>query len=144
MNIMPGFRFIARLGALSLALTLFTNLSAQSLQTGQGSGWVKLGEKKVNRKLDRDEIPVVGQNSLFTALQFRVSRSHANIARCSIYFENGKVKNVRLGQNIGEGGESKVIKFGLFGPRSVKKVVLWYDTMDEANKKAVVEVWARP
>ena len=125
-----------------LLMVLFA-ITYSSAFAGQEPEWVKIGEKKVNRKLDRDEIPVLNSSDLFTALQFRVTRSSANIARCSIHFENGKVKNVKLGQNIEAGGESRIIKFGIFGARAVAKVVVWYDTMDNSDKKAVVEVWCR-
>ena len=138
-----------RIPKLRTALLLFSSVTilacstAQPSLTGNTPQWEKIGEKKVDRKLDRDEIFVLKSNDLFTAIQFRVSRSSVNIARCSIYFDNGKVKDVKLGQNIGEGGQSKTIKFGLFGARAVTKVVVWYDTMDDNAKKSVVEVWGQ-
>lgn len=130
-------------GYLFLAFAIFALLSAKPLTAQSGKDWEKIGEKKVSRKLDRDEIPVTNEDTRFTAIQFRVVRSTVNIARCSIHFENGKVKDVRLGRDISEGDASKVIKFGAFGARSVKKVVVWYDTVDDADKRGMVEVWAR-
>ncbi|MBK8492526.1 MAG: hypothetical protein IPL49_16965 [Saprospirales bacterium] len=126
-----------------LGFALFALISAKPIQANQPPEWVKIGEKKVNKKLDKDEILITGSNDRFTALQFRVTRSEVNITRCVIRFDNGKEKVVKLGQNLEEGQQSKVIKFGLLGPRSVKKVVVWYDTADKADKKAVVEVWGR-
>ncbi|MCB9284433.1 MAG: hypothetical protein H6563_10200 [Lewinellaceae bacterium] len=126
-----------------LGFAIFALLSAKPIQAGPPPEWVKIGEKKVNRKLDRDEILIANSNDRFTAIQFRVTRSEANIARCSIQFDKGREKIVKLGQNLAEGQRSKVIKLGLLGPRSVKKVVVWYDTSDDADKKAIVEIWGR-
>jgi len=127
-----------------LAFSLVALATAKPIQAEQPPPeWVKIGEKKVNKKLDRDEIHILRANDRFSALQFRVTRAHANIARCLIHFKNGKIKDVKLGQNIAEGEDSRTIKFGFFGPRAVKKVVIWYDTDDRSNKKAIVEVWGR-
>lgn len=128
---------------LFLVFAIFSLFSSTPLQAGQDPEWVKMGEKKVNHKLDRDEITVEKSANRYSAIQFRVARSSANIARCAIYFRNGKVKDVRMGQNIAEGSQSRIIRFGAFGPRKVAKVVVWYDTQDDSDKRAVVEVWGR-
>jgi len=144
MNSVRGFRPTSNAWVLFLSFAVFSMLAATPLRAGsQDPEWVKIGEKKVNHKLDRDEIYVLKSNSRFSAIQFRVTRSQANIARCSVHFGKGKAKVVKLGQNIGEGGRSRVIRFGAFGPREVTKVVVWYDTQDESARKAVVEVWGR-
>ncbi len=130
-------------GWLVLAFAFFALISAQPLAAQQAGDWVKIGEKKVNRKLDRDEIPILNSNDKFTAIQFRVVRSTVNIARCSVYFENGKVKDVKMGREISEGAASKIVKFGALGARSVKKVIVWYDTADDSDKRGHVEIWAR-
>ena len=126
-----------------LGFALISLATAKPIQAEQPPEWVKIAEKKVNKKLDRDEIHIMKSDNRFSALQFRVTRSQANIARCSIYFKSGRIKDVKLGQNIAEGEHSRIIKFGIFGSRAIKKVVVWYDTEDKASKKAVVEVWGR-
>jgi ribosomal protein L18E len=125
-------------------LTALILLLALPLAASNAPGWEKIGEKKASRKLDRDEISISKDNDQFRAIQFRANRSDVNIARCAIHFKNGKVKTVKMGQNIKAGEASKTIKFGLMGgPKAVKKVVVWYDTMDDADQKAVVEVWGK-
>jgi hypothetical protein len=126
-----------------LGFAIFALLSAKPIEAQSSREWVKIGVQKVNRKLDRDEIRIDKDLDRFSALQFRVTRSQINLARCHIHFDNGKIKDVKLGQDLTEGEASKVIKFGLFGPRAVKKVVIWYDTHDEADKRGEVEIWAR-
>ncbi len=143
MKCLQCYRATPYSGWFFLAFAIFTLVSARPLTAQHTKEWVKIGEKKVNRKLDRDEIPILNSNDKFTAIQFRVLRSTVNIARCSVYFENGKVKNVRMGREISEGSASKVVKFGTFGARSVKKVVVWYDTVDDSDKRCQVEIWAR-
>lgn len=143
MKCLQCYRATPYSGWVFLAFAIFALVSARPLTAQQAGGWVKIGEKKVNRKLDRDEIPILNANDKFTAIQFRVLRSTVNIARCSVYFENRKVKNARLGREISEGAESKVIRFGVLGARSVKKVVVWYDTVDDSDKRGQVEIWAR-
>jgi hypothetical protein len=143
MKCLQCYRITPCRGWLVLAFALFTLVSALPLTAQQAGDWVKIGEKKVNRKLDRDEIPILKSNDKFTAIQFRVLRSTVNIARCSVYFENGKVKDVRMGREISEGSASKIVKFGVLGARSVKKVVVWYDTVDDSDKRGQVEIWAR-
>lgn len=143
MKCLQCYRANPNSGWFFLAFAIFVLVSARPLTAQQAGDWVKIGEKNVSRKLDRDEIPILKSNDKFTAIQFRVVRSKVNIARCSVYFENGKVKNVKMGREISEGSASKIVKFGILGARSVKKVVVWYDTADDSDKRGQVEIWAR-
>lgn len=143
MNCLQCYRTTPYSGWFFLAFVLFALVSARPIAAQQAGEWVKIGEKKVNRKLDRDEIKILKPDEKYSAIQFRVVRSTVNIARCSVYFSNGKAKHVRLGREVGEGSDSRVIRFGILGPRSVRKVVVWYDTADDSDKRGQVEIWAR-
>ncbi|MCB0563984.1 MAG: hypothetical protein KDD01_06365 [Phaeodactylibacter sp.] len=103
--------------------------------------WKKLGQRKVNRALDRDEILVTGREGAFTKLKFIVRRSPINMHRCVIHFRNGDTQEVALRNNIPAGGETRVID--LEGNRRIiTKVVFWYDTKG-LQDKAVLELWGR-
>ena len=70
--------------------------------------WEKLGERKVNFKLDRDEIIVGGIEGSFNALKIKVRRGAINMYKCIVHFRNGSTKEVELRNNIPAGEESRV------------------------------------
>ena len=104
--------------------------------------WEKLGDRKVNYGLDRDEIFVTASEGKFTAIKIMVRRSGINLHKVAVHYGNGDVDDIEIRENIPGGGESRVIN--LEGNRRViQKVVFWYDTKNFANDKAVVELWGR-
>lgn len=104
--------------------------------------WEKLGERKVNYGLDRDEILVTAAEGRFTALKFLVQKGGINLHKVAIHYGNGEVQEIETRNDIPAGGESRVIN--LPGNRRViRKVVFWYDTKNYANQKASVELWGR-
>ena len=108
----------------------------------QGPRWEKLGQRTVNRRLDRDEIVVTAREGAFTAIKFRVRNSGINMHRLVVHYRNGEKHEVALRNNIPAGGESRVID--LPGrKRIIKKVVFWYDTKGIINDKAVISLWGR-
>ena len=105
-------------------------------------GWEKLGSKKVNYGLDRDEIIVTAAEGRFSKMKLKVKKSAVNMHKLIVHYGNGDSQNVQLKNTIRAGGESRVIDLN-GGKRVIKKVVFWYDTKNLANRKAVVEVWGR-
>ncbi len=114
------------------------NASTEALQPGR---WEKLGQRKVNRSLDRDEIVVTGREGAFRKIKLMVRRSPINMHRCVIHFRNGSAQEVELRNNIPAGGETRVIDID-GNRRIITKVVFWYDTKG-LQDKAVVELWGR-
>lgn len=104
--------------------------------------WEKLGERKVNFALDRDEILVTAAEGRFTALKIMVKKGRINLHKMVVHFADGSEQEVETRDEIRAGGESRVIN--LDGRRRViRKVVFVYDTKNFADQKAEVELWGR-
>lgn len=104
--------------------------------------WIKLGERKVNYTVDRDEILVTAAEGRFTALKLRVENGGINLHRMVVHFADGSIKEVELRENIPAGGSSRVIDLP-GNRRIIHKVVFVYDTKNFSDRKAVVELWGR-
>jgi hypothetical protein len=104
--------------------------------------WEKLGQRKVNFKVDKDEIIVGRVEGLFTALQIKVRKGPVNMHRMLVHFRNGSTKEVELKNNFSDGDESRVIDLP-GNVRVITKVVFWYDTKNFNDSKAIVELWGR-
>lgn len=104
--------------------------------------WIKLGQRKVNYALDRDEILVTASEGRFTALKLRVKKGGINLHRMVVHFADGTKKEVALRANIQAGGSTRVIDLP-GNRRIIRKVVFVYDTKNLSGRKAVVELWGR-
>lgn len=104
--------------------------------------WEKLGERKVNYAVDRDEIQVWARDGFFDALKLKVKKGAINLHKMVVHFGNGEQKEIELRNNIRPGGESRVIDLP-GNNRVITKVVFWYDTKNRAHRKAEVELWGR-
>ncbi len=125
----------------SVAPVLDGNINAKAVAAKQPR-WEKLGQRKVNYSVDRDEIFVTAREGRFKALKFIVRKAPINMHKLVIHFANGSKKEVDLRENIPAGGSSRVIDLP-GNKRIIKKVVFVYDTKNRASQKAVVELWAR-
>jgi hypothetical protein len=105
--------------------------------------WEKLGQRKVNYKIDRDEIMVTARDGRFSAIKLKVKKGAVNMHKMTIHFGDGTIQQVNLKNRIPAGGETRVIDLKGNKKRVIRKVVFWYDTRNLANKKAVVELWGR-
>lgn len=105
--------------------------------------WEKLGQRKVNYKLDRDEIMVTARDGRFSAVKLKVRKGGVNMHKMTIHFGDGTVQNVNLKNKIPAGGATRVVDLKGKKKRVIRKVVFWYDTKNLANRKAVVELWGR-
>lgn len=104
--------------------------------------WEKLGERRVNYGLDRDEIAVTVREGLFTGIRLKAEVAPLNIHRVVVHFANGSTENINLTQNLRPGQITRVID--LPGNRRViSKVVFWYDTRNRASRRGRIELWGR-
>ena len=104
--------------------------------------WEKLGERRVNFLVDRDEIQVGVFDGFFDALRIKVKTGSINMHRMIVHFQNGQTTEIELRNNFRAGSESRVIDLP-GNNRIISKVVFWYDTRGFARSKAVVELWGR-
>lgn len=117
-------------------------LVAMSFTTVENRPWELLGVRKINYGLDRDEIIVTRAEGVFTAVQLRIKRSPINMHKVAIHYGNGEMDEIELRENFRAGSASRVIDLP-GNKRVIKKVVLWYDTKNLANRKGVVELWGK-
>lgn len=129
--------FIFLLAAFTFG-TAFTPITSEASIQGR---WEMLGQRKVNRSLDRDEIIVTAREGAFRKAKLMVRKSPINMHRCVIHFRNGDTQEVAIRNNIPAGGETRVIDIE-GNRRIITKVVFWYDTKG-LQDKAVVELWGR-
>ncbi len=104
--------------------------------------WEKLGQRKVNYAVDRDEIFVTAREGRFTALKLTVKKGGINMHKMVIHFADGSKKKVDLRAKIPAGGSTRVIDLP-GNRRIIRKVVFVYDTKNFSSRKAVVELWGR-
>lgn len=128
--------FIAALGF------SFTTPAPTSQEAKHFFNWEKLGQKKVDYGLDRDEISVTAREGRFSAIKLMVKRSPINLHKVIVHYGNGTKQEVNVRDRIAAGGETRAIDIR-GGKRIISKVVFWYDTKGIADKKGVVELWGR-
>ena len=122
--------------------TLFAAaIAAMSFSAAQ-KPWEKLGERKVDYALDRDEVIVTAAEGRFTALKNKVKKGGINMHKLVVVYGNGERDELELRNDFAPGSESRVIDLE-GNKRAIKKVIFHYDTHNIAHKKAVVELWGR-
>lgn len=131
--------FVSSFAMKTSAAVMPADLISESINIG---GWEKLGTKKVNYGLDRDEIIVTARDGRFTKLKLKARRGGINMHKMVVHFGDGTHQNVELRNNIPKGGETRVIDLK-GGKRVIKKVVFWYDTKNLARKRAKLELWGK-
>ncbi|MEJ7625871.1 MAG: hypothetical protein WKF35_03325 [Ferruginibacter sp.] len=107
-----------------------------------GRGWVKLGEKRVDYKIDHDVMNVSVRDGNFKQLRFAVREGSLNLYRCVIHFENGGTQEADLRFHFKRGSESKIIDLNGKN-RFIEKISFWYDTKNASNNKAVLLVFGK-
>lgn len=127
---------------LMLLLTVSTaSIWAQTpkLIINDKDGWHKIGETIVSFDKEIDKILIIGANR-FAAVKIKVTEAPIRLESFDIFYDNGKKKNVKIGQEIKHEGETAVVDLG--GEKNIKKVEFYYHTIgQEKDKKAHVELW---
>lgn len=128
--------------ALMFCSTFSFGLPAELKEGINPPRWEKLGQRRVNYGLDRDEILVTAREGVFTAIRLKAEVAPINVHRCVVHFANGDTKAVNITQNLRAGQITRAID--LPGNRRViTKVVFWYDTRNRANRRGRIELWGR-
>jgi hypothetical protein len=119
------------------AFVLQTNIA--SADRWDSKGWVKLGEREVDRKVDRDRIAVGRQEGKFTKLTIAVEDSDLELLDFVITFANNQKFDPKVKHFFKEGARTRVIDLP-GDERMIKTIDLKYKNLPGGGK-AKVEVW---
>lgn len=120
-----------------LILLAISLLGMSSISVGD---WVFLGERTVNKSLDRDEIMVTAKRGEFNKLKFKVKRAAVEFHKVIVVYGNDERMEVEMRSKINAGKETKAIDLRA-KDRVIKKVIFYYDTDSITKKKAVVRLF---
>ena len=126
----------------ALVAALVLSLLSTTLTAAEGSRWVRLGNTKVNDKVDRDTVTVSARRGDFKAIQLRVFERDVQFREVVIRFGNGSLQSVALRSVIQAGGHSRVVDID-GADRVIRAIELVYDAQSLGGKPARVEVWGR-
>ena len=102
-------------------------------------GWVKLGERDVNGRMDHDRIDVGRYEGVFNKLTLYVEKSDLELLDFEITFGNGQKFHPEVRHVFKEGSRTRVIDIPGDG-RMIKSINLKYKNLPGGGK-AKVEVW---
>jgi hypothetical protein len=108
-------------------------------QRWDNKGWEKLGEREVDRKVDRDRIEVGPHEGVFTKLTLNVESSELELLDFEITFGNGEKFNPKVRHFFKEGARTRVIDLP-GDKRIIKTIDLKFKNLPGGGK-AKVEVW---
>jgi hypothetical protein len=107
------------------------------------TGWHKIAETKVNFEKEKDEVAVLMADR-FASLTFHITDATIELFDLEIFFEDGSMKSVKVGDHIKTaGGWSRIIDLP-GSEKTIKKIAFTYKTLkNSANEKAHVEIWGK-
>lgn len=127
----------------NLAMVLLIGISAfTSVANAQQGTWEKLGSRKVDRKVDHDEIMVTWTDGVFDAIKIMVTGAPLNMHKCVVHFGNGSSQEIELKHNFAQGSDSRVVDLK-GNNRIINRISFWYDTQGVFRGKATVTVFGR-
>lgn len=125
---------------LSLAvLATFAAGHGAHAQVWDSKGWVKLGERTVNGKVDRDRIEVGAVDGKFTKVTLVVERSEIELLDFEVTFGDGEHFHADTKHYFREGSRTRVID--LPGKERVIKAINLHYRNIPGGGPAKVEVW---
>jgi hypothetical protein len=108
-------------------------------QGWDSKGWVKLGEREVNGRVDRDRIDVGRYDGKFTKLTLYVEKSDIELLDLEITFANKERFHPEVRHYFKEGARTRVIDLP-GDERVIKSIELKYKNLPGGGR-ARVEVW---
>jgi Protein of unknown function (DUF2541) len=104
--------------------------------------WDKIGTETVDYTIDHDVVSLNKSQQTYTALKIKVTNGTLNVHKATVHFANGDKQDVELPEVLTKESDGKLIDL-VGNKRLIEKVTFWYDTKNENNEKATVEIWAR-
>jgi hypothetical protein len=120
-------------------LGLATFAAPARAETWDSKGWVKLGEREVNGKVDHDQISVGKYEGKFSKLTLVVEKSDLELLEFQVVFGNGQRWNPNVRHEFKEGSRTRVIDLP-GDERIIKTIELKYKNLPGGGR-AKVEVW---
>lgn len=125
----------------NLFICLLIAASSNATFAQQGT-WERLGSRRVDRKLDHDEIVVTWLEGAFDAIKIEVKGAPLNMHKCVVHFANGGEQEILTRHNFAQGSDSRVIDLK-GNNRIINRISFWYDTQGWLRGKAFITVWGR-
>jgi hypothetical protein len=122
-------------------LMLFACFTANRAIAQQGT-WEKLGSRKVDHRVDHDEILVTWVDGAFDAIKIEVTGAPLNMHRCVVHFANGGEQEILTRHNFTQGSGSRVIDLK-GNNRIINRISFTYDTQGLLRGKATITVFGR-
>jgi len=110
-----------------------------SAERWDSSGWVKLGQREVNGRVDHDTIEVGRYEGKFTKLTLYVEKSDLELLDLEVTFGNGQRWHPSVQHVFREGSRTRVIDLP-GDDRVIKNINLRYKNLPGGGR-AAVEVW---
>jgi hypothetical protein len=131
---------------LSFLIGLFAAVGVVAVHRGtahaerwDSTGWVKLGEREVNGRVDHDRITVGRQDGKFTKLTLYVEKSDLELLDLEVTFGNNERFHPEVRHVFREGSRTRVIDLP-GDERTIKTIDLRYKNLPGGGR-ARVEVW---
>jgi hypothetical protein len=105
------------------------------------TGWIKLGERTVNGKIDRDSIVVGRSEGKFTKLTLAVDGSDLELLSFVVTFANGQKFSPAVKHHFKEGARTRVIDLP-GDERIIQRIDFTYKNVRDGKGNAHLEVWA--
>ncbi len=125
-----------------LALTLLVASIVAVSNATPPDQWVKLGERHVNDKADKDTVMVTGLRGMFSAIKFSVSGHAVNFKKVVVHYRNGGKEEIELRSVIPAGGESRTIDLKA-KERVINRIEFWYEAVSVGKAGATVKVFGK-
>jgi hypothetical protein len=102
--------------------------------TGLAADWVKLGNRHVTDRTDRDTLNVGVKRGRFEAVRLGAKGRAIQFHDVKIHFENGDVQDVQLRNVVRAGEWTRAIDLN-GGKRRIDKIVMRYDAQTARRRK---------
>jgi len=123
---------------LPLAFAILFSTKPADADRWDSRGWVKLGERSVDPRGDRDRIQVGRHDGKFTKLTLVVEKNDLELLDLDVVFANGEHFNPKVRHYFREGGRSRVIDLP-GNERAIKTIEMTYKAVGRG--RARVELW---
>jgi hypothetical protein len=115
--------------------------SAAAAHAGE---WVRLGDRNVGFRNDRDTIHVGRHDGKFKRLKLLVRRNDIKLNSIKVFFENGEVEDIIFDRHIRDGEEAVIdLQHEWRDGRFIRDVELHYHSRPDFGGEALAELWGQ-